>query len=66
MAFADSPTVQVVVILLLAGVLARFARRSLIHILTFLVLEVAVFVLFPSLLLHFVNLVSSIHHLFTP
>jgi hypothetical protein len=57
----DSPILQGIILLALLGLVVRFFRRLIVPLVLFLVFEVGLFILFPSLLLHFVNLVTTLH-----
>jgi hypothetical protein len=57
----DSPILQGIILLALLGLVVRFFRRLIVPLVLFLVFEIGLFILFPSLLLHFVNLVTTLH-----
>lgn len=60
MSIADSSLAPYVVIALVVAVLAGFARKSLVHLLILLAVQVVLFAIFPKLLLQFVELVGRV------
>jgi len=65
MSIFDSNIAPYLFVIAIFGVLAGFARKILLKVIIILVVEVALFALFPHLLLGFTTLVSNVHHAFT-
>lgn len=55
-------TFPVVLVLAIFGVLLGFFRHLLVKVLLILLVEVALFILFPTLLIYLVDLVSAVRH----
>jgi len=58
--FLSSPTTSIIVVLAVFGVLAGFFRHLLGKVLVLLLVQIALFVLFPQLLIYFVKLITTI------
>jgi len=61
MAIPDSPILQVAIIVIVLAVIGKFFRGLLLPLLLFLAAEIGLFLIFPSLLLRFVNLITWLH-----
>jgi hypothetical protein len=58
----NSPVLAIAVVLVIFGVLGGFFRHFLVKVVAVLIVEVALFILFPNLMVYLAELVSAVRH----